>query len=116
MKPLTSIQVLRAVAACAVALAHIQGDVNHHIGVSLFPLLSIGGFGVDIFFVISGFIMVYVSAPMFAVPGAARVFLLRRICRIAPLYWAVTTFYIVIWLWVLGRGAVPAFDWTLASY
>jgi exopolysaccharide production protein ExoZ len=116
MKTLSSIQALRAIAACAVALAHIQGDVNHHMGVSLLPLLSVGAVGVDIFFVISGFIMVYVSAPMFAAPGAARVFLLRRICRIVPLYWAVTTLYIVIWLWALGRGALPAFDWTLASY
>ena len=116
MNTLFSIQILRAIAACAVALAHIHGDLKYHMGVSLMPAFSVGGVGVDIFFVISGFIMVYVSAPMFGAAGGPRIFLLRRICRIAPLYWAATTLYIAIVLWALGRGSLPGFDWALASY
>ena len=46
--------------------------------------------GVDVFFVISGFIMVYASAPLFTAPGGGRTFLARRIARIVPIYWAVT--------------------------
>jgi exopolysaccharide production protein ExoZ len=116
MNTLFSIQILRAIAACAVALAHIHGDLKYHMGVSLMPVFSVGGVGVDIFFVISGFIMVYVSAPMFGAAGGPRVFLLRRIGRIAPLYWTATTLYIAIVLWALGRGALPGFDWAVASY
>ncbi len=116
MNTLFSIQILRAIAACAVALAHIHGDLKYHMGVSLMPVFSVGGVGVDIFFVISGFIMVYVSAPMFGAAGGPRVFLLRRICRIAPLYWAATTLYIAIVLWALARGSLPGFGWALASY
>ena len=66
MKTLYSIQILRAIAAFAVALAHIHGDLQNHMGISLMPVFSLGAVGVDIFFVISGFIMVYVSAPNFA--------------------------------------------------
>src|SRR5215204_7303162 len=116
MKTLASIQVLRAIAACVVALAHIHGDLKYHMGVSLMPVFSVGGVGVDIFFVISGFIMVYVSAPTFGEASASRVFLLRRICRIVPLYWAATTLYIAIVLWALARGSLPGLDWALASY
>ena len=60
--------------------------------------------GVDVFFVISGFIMVHASAPLFGTaPGGGRIFLARRIARIVPIYWAVTTLYLAIAL------AVPEF-------
>jgi peptidoglycan/LPS O-acetylase OafA/YrhL len=66
---LDQIQLLRAVAALAVVMAHI-------------PELAVrGGFGVDLFFVISGFIIVYVTE------DEPRAFLLKRIFRIVPIYW-----------------------------
>lgn len=52
--------------------------------------------GVDVFFVISGFIMVFASRSLFAIPGARTAFLSRRLARIVPLYWAVTTLYLLI--------------------
>jgi exopolysaccharide production protein ExoZ len=76
-------------------------------GVSVMPAFSVGGVGVDILFVISGFIMVYVSAPMPGQAGAPRVFLLRRICRIVPLYWAAITLYVMIVMWALARAGEP---------
>ena len=45
---------------------------------------------VDLFFVISGFIMVYTAGKLFGQPGAAVQFLSRRLLRIVPLYWALT--------------------------
>ncbi len=74
--------------------------------------------GVDVFFVISGFIMVYASRPLFAQPGARSVFLARRFARIAPLYWAVTTIYLLI-AWVLPsvlNQPVPSAWKVAASY
>lgn len=46
-----------------------------------------GASGVDVFFVISGFIMVYVGRERFGQPKAGRTFLTQRILRIGPLYW-----------------------------
>jgi peptidoglycan/LPS O-acetylase OafA/YrhL len=70
---IVSIQLLRAIAALSVVYVHCTtaGDYN-------FP--STGAFGVDIFFIISGFIIAY------AVSENTELFLVKRIVRIAPLY------------------------------
>jgi peptidoglycan/LPS O-acetylase OafA/YrhL len=52
-------------------------------------LLNFGGAGVDIFFVISGFIMMITQSDPTR-SYSAKEFLLRRLARIAPLYWALT--------------------------
>ena len=49
-----------------------------------------GGFGVLVFFLISGFVMAHSMYDKFAVEGSSRTFLLRRLVRITPLYWLVT--------------------------
>jgi exopolysaccharide production protein ExoZ len=76
---LSSIQVLRGVAAVMVVLFHVLG-------------FQIGSAGVDIFFVISGFIMFHTNREVFGHAGAAILFLKRRILRVAPLYWLCTAF------------------------
>ncbi|WP_425648562.1 acyltransferase family protein [Agrobacterium radiobacter] len=82
------LQVMRAVAATMIVALH--ADVNWQF--TLFPLhlLRLGG-GVDLFFVISGFVIVYASRPYFAAPDGRSAFLLRRFLRIVPLYWFVLT-------------------------
>ena len=66
-----SIQILRFLAAFSVMMVHL-------------PLFGFGAWGVDIFFVISGFIMMYVTE------SNERNFLVKRIIRIVPLYWMLT--------------------------
>lgn len=51
-----------------------------------------GGFGVLVFFLISGFVMAHSMYEKYGQEGVARTFLLRRLVRITPLYWAVTLF------------------------
>jgi len=104
---LLGIQLLRAVAATAVVVTHVQWDLMKHLALpdALPPQLGIGNAGVDLFFVISGFVMVYSSEGLFRRSGAAREFLLRRIARIVPLYWLVTTIMLV---YVLLRGFGPS--------
>jgi exopolysaccharide production protein ExoZ len=74
--------------------------------------------GVDIFFVISGFIMVYASADLFGRRDGPRLFLERRIARIVPIYWAVTTLFLLIALIVPGaiNSAAPNVWQVVASY
>jgi exopolysaccharide production protein ExoZ len=88
---MVSIQALRAIAAMSVVLVHFEyvrvvlsGHPNDRL--FLYPLAS----GVDLFFVISGFIMVYSSEDLFGTNGGWRIFLTRRISRILPLYWLAT--------------------------
>jgi len=100
MKQIVSVQVLRGLAALMVVFGHAQ----HHAFVQSQKLgggfervhLLPWGAGVDIFFVISGFIMVYASDGLFGRPGAASEFLGRRVARIVPLYWFFTALYVMV--------------------
>ncbi|WP_293806185.1 acyltransferase [uncultured Bosea sp.] len=122
MQPIHSIQVLRALAAFMVAIHHVQPDaaiVADRAGLSfarsdLLPWMA----GVDIFFVVSGFIMVHASQDLFGRDDASRLFLKRRLARIVPLYWAMTTLFLLVGLAVpaaLNSGA-PNFQQILGSY
>jgi exopolysaccharide production protein ExoZ len=73
-----SLQILRFLAALFVVLTHSMGEL----GVSG----RIGAFGVDLFFVISGFIIAHVTE------GDQSHFAAKRIIRIVPLYWLFTLF------------------------
>lgn len=87
MHYLLSVQALRACAAIAVALCHFKNFSDRLDGQARAPhALTALASGVDIFFVISGFVMVYASREMFGSPGAAGPFLVKRIGRILPLY------------------------------
>jgi exopolysaccharide production protein ExoZ len=90
---LVSIQALRAIAALLVFWGHAINAVTSKVAVEI-PHLY-GPFGVDIFFVISGFVMVYSSEGLFGQPGAPLKFFARRLARIVPLYWAATA--ILVW-------------------
>src|ERR1700756_2337701 len=92
---LLSIQALRAVAALLVLAGHISTILIAEHKAASFPLFALGPFGVDLFFVISGFVMVYSSERLFGQPGAPFKFFARRLARIVPLYWAATS--ILVW-------------------
>jgi exopolysaccharide production protein ExoZ len=79
VRRLASIQILRAAAALAVALFHAcqWSKVD----------FAVGAAGVDLFFVISGFVL-WTACEVRPVSPAA--FLIARAERIAPLYWIVT--------------------------
>jgi exopolysaccharide production protein ExoZ len=82
---ITGLHYLRAIAAMLV--------VGHH-ATTFFPdrngWSNFGASGVDIFFVISGFVMALTtqgSPRALSAPHAAYTFLLRRLIRVVPLYW-----------------------------
>lgn len=97
---LARIQMFRALAALMVVFGHAQ----HHAilaaekaGMSFRPShLMPWEAGVDLFFVISGFIIVHASRGLFGQEGATRTFMLRRLIRIVPLYWLCATAYLLI--------------------
>jgi exopolysaccharide production protein ExoZ len=74
-----SLQILRAVAASSV--------VYYHIGRP--PVF--GTFGVDLFFVLSGFVIA-----MIAGNSSAGVFAVNRITRVVPMYWILTSAILVL--------------------
>jgi len=77
MNKLQSLTVLRAVAATTVIYFHIMAPTGH----------TFGEFGVDVFFVLSGFVIALVlDNPRMT----AQRFFADRIARIVPLYWVLT--------------------------
>ena len=93
---------LRAVAVLVVTICHAKFEASR-IGdlPGAMPTATVAGlatFGVQLFFVISGFVMVYATEPLFGTRRGLFVFLERRIVRIVPLYWVVTTFYLALTL------------------
>ena len=88
---LLSVQYLRAVAAILVVLFHQLQGRN--------PLFRLGSHGVDLFFVISGFIMIAITDGRPITPAR---FMLDRIARIAPMYW-IATGAAVLWMLAIGH-------------
>jgi exopolysaccharide production protein ExoZ len=88
MRTIVSVQALRAVAAMAVVLCHFDEIRAWLAGLKTYPLDQLSS-GVDLFFVISGFVMVYASQDLFEAEGGWFTFFTRRVARIAPPYWIV---------------------------
>ena len=107
-----SLQALRAIAALLVLWSHsIDGAELFSVPQQshFFHWEHFGPCGVDIFFVISGFIVSLVAERSGSDEGGARAvrplrFLIRRVTRIFPLYWMLT----VVWMLegALGRHGI----------
>lgn len=100
-------QYLRAVAALLVVFHHVRNPGN-----GLFDPVghwNWGQSGVDMFFLISGFIMYSVARQERPIR-----FLQRRIIRIVPLYW-IATFFLYFQISIGFPGTVPSIDQLLRS-
>jgi exopolysaccharide production protein ExoZ len=84
------IQYLRGVAASMVVWHHAAGQVR---GMATQVPWEFGTSGVDLFFVISGFIMVVTTSGGRATPLE---FWRRRIVRVVPLYWLLTLLMVAV--------------------
>lgn len=111
---LEGLQVLRFAAAFLVLFGHL---IHEGQTFAFLPAGAEAAFaflpweaGVDIFFVISGFIMFFVSADEFGKPGAQGRFLMRRIVRLVPLYWLFTVLMLIAIVLFPGRINVNALD------
>jgi len=100
---LHALQYLRAFAALAVVYSHSVIQVS---GFEQY-LLDVGSFGVDIFFVISGFIMVYIAKP----DDKPAAFIVNRIRRVVPLYWFFTGLMALILIVMPNVFKATVFSW-----
>jgi exopolysaccharide production protein ExoZ len=111
---IASIQMLRGIAATMIVFVHLDVQLRRH---------ALGGFdagwlasGVDIFFVISGFIMWVTTARRVGISGGD--FMKNRIVRIVPLYWMISFIVLAIALLAPQLLHTTVFDplHTLASF
>jgi len=66
--------------------------------------------GVDIFFIISGFIMYFIAQDEFGKPGASGNFLIRRLARLVPPYWFFTGLAVLAMTLVSSQMALHSFS------
>lgn len=97
--PLLSLQCLRAVAALLVMVHHVAFDgdtIAARTGAASFDFDRFFdfAFGIHLFFVISGFIMLRTARGFGSLRGAT-IFLTRRVLRVVPLYWLLTSLVLV---------------------
>lgn len=110
---LQSIQVLRGLAALLVVFYHMRALEVRSILESgssetaiLGGLINNGYAGVDLFFVISGFIMVYVTWQIPRGNRSSLAFLFSRFTRIYPIWWVYAGIRTVYMLTVHGSGSL----------
>ena len=94
---LTWLEAGRGIAALLVVLFHATVTANETTGAwPLRGLFAFGFSGVDFFFVLSGFIIMFVHRADIGQPHRLRRFAWRRFARIFPLYWAVLALHLAV--------------------
>jgi exopolysaccharide production protein ExoZ len=117
---LATVQCLRGVAAMLVVLFHAHGAIGIKFPAEpsvlngFLHFRDLGVVGVDLFFVVSGFIMFYVYSPEFGKPGAMLDFAVRRLIRIVPLYWILTSILVGGLICFPSAFGVLRFSWAHA--
>ncbi len=102
-RQLAGIEALRGLAAVAVVAYHASRHVDKALGApGLAALFQPGQAGVDMFFVLSGFIILHVHRRDIGRPGRLRHYLGRRFTRVLPLYWVALLATII-----MGLAASP---------
>jgi len=107
-KKINTIQLLRGLAALAVVIHHIAGYLKETHHLSIFHNYGRIGFaGVDLFFVISGFIIHFTSKSYLNNPSKLGEYWKKRIIRVYPIYWIVTIgiFIVQFVLPILNKSA-----------
>src|SRR5262245_12477206 len=105
---LRTIDGLRGIAALGVVLYHVDSGARLSYGdwtpALLTWLLHQGSLGVDVFFVLSGFVIAYSVRAATYTPAFLGIFALRRFIRLDPPYWASIALEIALLELILRLG------------
>ena len=94
---IASIEILRGLAACLVVWSHVARHVDRDAAAPLLiKLFQPGHAGVDLFFTLSGFIILLVHRSDIGRPERLRHYAVRRLSRVMPLYWIALAASLVI--------------------
>lgn len=103
-----TLQAGRALAAISVAAFHLSLNMGaaRYGGAPVFrDITQYGKHGVDFFFVLSGFIILFAHARDVGHPAAWGSYLYKRFARVYPIYWLYTLAFVLVLLVVGGTDA-----------
>ncbi len=107
---LTGIEALRGIAAALVVFSHAARHVDRAVPApNLITLFEAGHAGVDLFFTLSGFIILFVHRRDVGRRDRLGHYAARRFDRVMPLYWLALA--ITLGLSALGGHALPPAPW-----
>jgi peptidoglycan/LPS O-acetylase OafA/YrhL len=86
---------LRAYAASAIIVFHMVHAANAELPPALEFIRNYFGFGVPLFFVVSAFSLTFGYIQRFGTPGDIGAFYIRRLARIAPLFYCMLVFQLL---------------------
>jgi exopolysaccharide production protein ExoZ len=102
--------ILRAIAAMMILLFHAHSIAERQAFSRDYKIFSTPNFWyacIELFFVMSGFLMVHMSYEMYGQPGAWKAFLIRRVVRTPPLYYAYTIVVFSLFLILPNLTDIP---------
>lgn len=105
----TGLQVVRGLASIAVAIYHAEYVTGLHLfnGTGPWPILHVFRAGVEVFFVLSGFVIFSAHAKDLGQPDQVPRYLRKRLVRIYPIYW------IAVLGLIIGQVATRSLDGSL---
>lgn len=111
---LRSLEALRGIAALGVVIHHAFGmaSLPWHYGRTFLGNVSLAGqLGVDVFFVLSGFLMAWTNPREGCGGGEIWKYAVRRFCRIYPFYWVVCALYFPAHYLLRKANGMEGFGW-----
>lgn len=113
---LNLIQVLRGVASLIVVLFHASVNSQEILNKEFCSGFFLFGYsGVDIFFVLSGFIITYTSVRWLGYKNQLMPFLKRRFIRIFPSYWIIISVFLIL-QFLLPSFYKTHYDYNLSNF
>lgn len=106
-----SIQIARGIAALLIVIFHISGTIalEKYFDEKIFSsIFSFGYIGVELFFVLSGFIIYYVHERDLSKPRQLISYLKKRIVRVYPVYWIIFSGVFVLAYLTPLRDTLPS--------
>ena len=111
MPTIYSIQVLRGLAALVIALGHLDNYAGIH-NISK----GVSWVGIDLFFVISGFVIAYTIEPYRHERSYVKRFLTKRLVRIYPTYWLIGLLGAVAAVWAGYRDHLQPENYVMSFF
>lgn len=96
-KKFNSLQVIRALSAIMIVGHHVALYMNDTSLPMINKVFFNGWIGVDVFFVLSGFILYYTSYKKIGHKDQCKDFIFKRLSRIYPVYWVVLSAVLIVW-------------------
>lgn len=115
---LNSLQALRGIAALLVVMYHAYVFSNSILNYNfLSGFFKFGYAGVDLFFVLSGFIIFYIHQKDFGNITKLKLYIVKRFVRVFPIYWVINLFIIPLYFFFpkFGGGYETQFNSIVSS-